>query len=47
VQELLAAAPQVAAAFARLYAHAGTAVPEADDAAADARRTMQGRSIHR
>ena len=41
VQELLAAAPQVAAAFARLYDLAGTAVPEAEDAAAAARRAIE------
>jgi predicted transcriptional regulator/DNA-binding XRE family transcriptional regulator len=41
VQEFLAAAPQVAAAFARLYDHAGTAVPEAEDAAAAARRAIE------
>ncbi|MEO0057132.1 MAG: hypothetical protein RIT17_573, partial [Pseudomonadota bacterium] len=41
VQEFLAAAPQVAAAFARLYDHAGSGMAEAEDPAAAARAAIE------
>lgn len=41
VQEFLAAAPQIAAAFARLYDHAGSGMAEAEDAATAARRAIE------
>lgn len=40
VQEFLAAAPQAAAAFARLYDNAGDAADRGDDSAADVRRAV-------
>jgi hypothetical protein len=41
VEELLAAAPQAAAAFARLYDTAGEAAPRIEDPAAQARRAVE------